>query len=65
VHLQKLQASFMVGDLDEKSFRKLIGDTPEGQVTAEYIVGLHYRLNGNTTRAILAYRRCLQIDTGD
>ena len=60
-----LQASFMVGDLDEKSFRKLIGDTPEGQVTAEYIVGLHYRLNGNTTRAIQAYRRCLQIDTGD
>ena len=60
-----LQASFMAGDLDEKSFRKLIEDTPEGQVTAEYIVGLRYRLNGNTTRAIQAYRRCLQIDTGD
>jgi tetratricopeptide (TPR) repeat protein len=60
-----LPASFLVGDLDEKGFRKLMGDTPEGQVTAEYIVGLHHRLNGNTASAIQAYRRCLQIDIGD
>ena len=60
-----LQASFLVGDLDEKGFRKQMGDTPEGQVTAEYIVGLRHRLNGNTASAIQAYRRCLQIDIGD
>jgi hypothetical protein len=60
-----LQASFMVGDLDEESFRNLMGNTLEGQITAEYMIGLQYRLNGNTTSAIQAYRRCLQIDTGD
>ncbi len=60
-----LQASFLVGDLDEKGFRKQMGDTPEGQVTAEYIVGLRHWLNGNTASAIQAYRRCLQIDIGN
>jgi len=59
------QASFLLGDLDAKGFRKLMGDSPEGQVTAEYIIGLHHQLNGNTTSAIQAYRRCLQIDMGD
>ncbi len=50
------------GDLDEKSFRKLMGDTAEGRVNAEYIIGLNRQLNGNTASAIQAYRRCLQID---
>lgn len=59
------QASFLLGDLDGKSFRKLMGDSPEGQVTAEYIIGLRHQLNGNATSAIQAYRRCLQIDIGD
>lgn len=59
------QASFLLGDLDEKSFRKLMGDTAEGLVTAEYIIGLNRRLNGNTASAIQAYRRCLQIDIDD
>jgi tetratricopeptide (TPR) repeat protein len=59
------QASFLLGDLDEKSFREMMGDSPEGQVTAEYIIALHHQLNGNTASAIQAYRRCLQLDIGD
>jgi hypothetical protein len=42
-----------------------MGDSVEGQVAAEYIIGLHHRLNGNMTSAIRAYWRCLQIDLGD
>jgi hypothetical protein len=59
------QASFLLGNLDENSFGKLMGDSPEGQATAEYIIGLHHRLNGNRPSAIRAYQRCLQIDTGE
>lgn len=59
------QASFLLGNLDENSFRKLMGDSPEGQATAEYIIGLHHRLNGNRPSAIRSYQRCLQIDTGE
>ena len=42
-----------------------MGDSPEGQVTAEYIIGLHHQLKGNTASAIQAYQRCLLINIGD
>ena len=59
------QAAFLVGELDQRSLRRRLGNTPIGQATAEYVIGLHYRNNGDITSAISAYRRCLQVDIGD
>lgn len=59
------QAAFLVGDLDEKSLREQLGDTPEKRAAAEYVIGLRHRIKGDTLSAIEAYRRCLQVDIGD
>ena len=59
------QAAFLAGRLDKHRLRRRLGKTPIGQATAEYVIGLHHRNNGDIASAIAAYRRCLQVNVGN
>jgi hypothetical protein len=55
-----LQARFLNGSLSEKDFRLQMGDSPDWQVSAAYVIGLKHWLNGDAASATRAFERCLQ-----
>lgn len=58
-----LQAEYLNGTLTEKEFRLQMGDSPDRQVSAEYVIGLNLWLKGDAASAAQAFERCLQVDT--
>jgi hypothetical protein len=60
-----LQAKYLNGTLIEKELRLQMGDSPVRRVSAEYIIGLKYWLNGDIASAAKAFERCLQIEVED
>jgi hypothetical protein len=57
-----LQAHFLNGTLAEPEFRRQMADSPIWEVSAEYIIGLKHRLDGNAASAAVAFERCLKIE---
>ncbi len=58
-----LQARFLLGEIDESTFRREMEalDSPTALEFAEYTIGLHRRLRGDLDGARAAYGRCLSL----
>ena len=52
-------ALFLANEIDKRTFKERMNQSPEWQASAEYIIGLKHWLNSEVLQAEEAFRRCL------
>jgi len=56
-------ADFLLGAVDEKTFRTQITATPETEAFGEYVIGLKHRTLADKKAAANAFKRCLKLSS--
>ncbi|MGD2272271.1 MAG: hypothetical protein PVI06_17860, partial [Desulfobacterales bacterium] len=54
-------AGFLLGRVDEATFKTQIDTSPDLKAFGTYVIGLKHRLSGNNKAARTAYKRCLEL----
>jgi hypothetical protein len=54
-------ANFLIGTVDEATFRNRMEKATDLKAIGEYVIGLKHRLSGDEKGARIAYKRCIEL----